>query len=115
RVQTLLLAGGEIVPNALIPVLPGFLDRGGLLVTLGGAPFRRSATLAPDGAFELDDDASAAATLCDELRIALARIRPAIEPLPPERKWTFAPIAPELADRFAPTLEGALFTERTGM
>jgi hypothetical protein len=115
RVQTLLLSGGEIAPRELLSLLPPFLDAGGLLVTFGGAPFRLCAKEVAGGGFEIDEDARPGLELRDELRIALARFRPGVDPAPPARAWRSGLLAPGLADRFAPApRDGALFTERTG-
>jgi len=114
-VSTLLLAGGEIAPHGLLARLPRYLDEGGLLVTLGGAPFRRSAAARPGGAFELLEDATPALTLRDDFRIALARSRPPAEGRP-ARAWTSGITVPGLAERFIPPpRDGAWFTRRTGL
>jgi hypothetical protein len=116
RVRTLLLAGGEIVPRELLPLLPGFVDRGGLLVTLGGAPFRRTTARLEEGLFEVEDDASSGLSLRDDLRISLARFRPELDELPGVRSWKSGLTVPGLAESFAPTpKDGALFTARTGL
>ncbi len=120
NVRTLVLASGEIVPRELVALLPTFIDRGGLLVTIGGAPFRRSATPQAEGGFEIEEDATAALTLRDELRIALSRARPGRDRPFAERAWkpglTFPELGPELGSiALPPQSDGAWFGPRTGL
>jgi hypothetical protein len=116
RVRTLVLPQGEVVPRELVPRLPAFLDRGGLLVTVGGAPFRRTAVQRDGGGFELEEDAAAALTLRDELRVALAGAQPGRSIPFPARRWCAGAAFPELEGRFdPPPLDGAWFVPRTGL
>ncbi len=71
------LASGEWLPCELMEALPEWLDRGGLLITLGGVPGGRSARRREDGSF--DEEGSALAPGWREaLGIARLRARPAM-------------------------------------
>jgi hypothetical protein len=74
EVSTVVLAEGEWLPEALAPLLVPFVDRGGLLVCLGGAPFRRTAERTPDGGFTLRDESPLGGELRDDLRIEVAPV-----------------------------------------
>jgi len=69
---TVVLAQGDLFPEELAPRLTPYIDRGGMLVCLGGAPFRRPAARAADGGFTLRDESPVGMTLRDDLRIELA-------------------------------------------
>jgi len=108
EVSTVVLAQGELFPEALAPKLVPFVDRGGLLVALGGAPFRRPAGRFPDGGFVLRDESPIGGELRDDLRI---------EPAPCEGALALAvpPTAAELAALRGGSLEvAATFARRAG-
>jgi hypothetical protein len=107
-VATVLLAQGELFPEALAPELVPFVDRGGLLVALGGAPFRRPAERLPDGGFVLRDESPIGGDLRDELRIEAAPCDGALTLAAP-------PTAAELAELRGGSLEvAATFARRAG-
>ncbi|HET6164240.1 MAG TPA: hypothetical protein VFG37_11270, partial [Planctomycetota bacterium] len=105
---TVLLAQGELFPEALAPKLVPFVDRGGLVVALGGAPFRRPAERFPDGGFVLRDESPLGGELRDALRIEAAPCEGALALAVP-------PTAAELAELRGGALEvAATFARRAG-
>jgi hypothetical protein len=105
--STVVLAQGELFPESLAPKIVPFVDRGGLLVTFGGAPFRRPAERAPDGGFTLRDESPIGLELRDQLRIQVAPM----DPGPYDSSGPVVPLGGEFegAYRFA-----ALFIRRAG-
>jgi hypothetical protein len=105
---TVLLAQGELFPEELAPKLVPFVDRGGLVVALGGAPFRRPAERLPDGGFVLRDESPIGGDLRDALRIEAAPCDGALTLAVP-------PTAAELAELRGGALEvAATFARRAG-
>src|SRR5262249_20308521 len=90
-----------------------FVFAGGLLVTLGGIPFRRTLARAADGGFDVEPALASALDLRDELRVAMAPKASALE-----RTRIQLRAAPdcELLARFAslPPGRGPWLTRRTG-
>jgi hypothetical protein len=108
-VATLLLGQGELVPERLAGRLVDYVDGGGLLACLGGAPFRRVAVRLPTGGYLLDDESSIGMELRDDLRIDVVAHAPA------ESVAVVPASAPELLRYGGLTLpSAAIFARRAG-
>lgn len=108
-VATLVLGQGELVSERLAGRLTAFVDGGGLLVCLGGAPFQRTAVRLATGGFLLRDRSRVGLDLRDELRIEV------VADAPVQAKAVVPPSAPEV-ERFGglELLAAATFARRAG-
>jgi hypothetical protein len=108
-VATLVLGQGELIQEGLAARLIAFVDGGGLLVCLGGAPFRRMAVRLATGGCLLRDRSPIGMDLRDELRIDV------VGDAPVETKAVVPRTAPEL-ERFGglELLAAATFARRAG-
>lgn len=107
------VASGEWWPGELIAALPGFVDRGGLLITLGGPPAQHSATVADDGGFDAAGR-DAGLALTDDLRIGIAAWNRALDPLADNVRVVPGLTVPSLALPLERPRLAALFERRTG-
>ena len=108
-VGTLLLGQGELLPERLAGRLTAFVDGGGLLVCLGGAPFRRVAVRLETGGYRLLDRSPVGMELRDELRVDV------VQDVPAESVAVIPASAPEL-ERFTgwSLPSAATFVRRAG-
>lgn len=107
------VASGEWWPAELIAAVPEFIDRGGLLIALGGPPALEAATLEPDASWSMHGHADGLA-LADDLRIGWWPWRARLEPLSPELILAAGRTFPALAPPATRPPIAALYRRRTG-
>jgi hypothetical protein len=113
RARVAAVASGERWPAELIAVLPSFLDRGGMLIALGGPPAIRSAALSEGAGFELGG-AELGLALHDDFRIGLVPWERTLDPIPPGAGLRAGRTFPGFVPPTAELPLSALFRRRGG-